>query len=321
MSTFKSFALALAVASAVLAPLPWALSDYWLSFLINILSYVVLATAWVLFSGPTRYISLATTAFFGIGAYLVAVFAKTLPLHAIFVLSGAVGIALALIVGLSTLRLSGIYFVIFTFGLAELIRELATWWEINQTKTLGRFVFVDFDSATLYEHLLGLAVLVFAVGFLLQRSRPGFALRVIGEDEVVARQVGINTATVKVLVFSLSALFMTLTGAMTAPRWSYINPSIVFNPLVSFQVVIMALLGGMQRLWGPLLGVLPIIVLSELLSVRFPYYYTIILGAVFLIIVYFLPQGIAGLLEAGWRRWKMVWPGRPQPHPASPEAT
>jgi branched-chain amino acid transport system permease protein len=290
------------VAVAALAGLPLWLSDYWLSYAINILSYVVLATAWALFSGPTRYVSLATTAFFGVGAYLVAVLVKVLPLYAIFALSGVLGGALAFAVGLSTLRLSGMYFVIFSFGLAELVRQLVTWWEINQTRTLGRYVFVDFDSVAIYRHLLALAVLVFVAGWLLQRSRIGLALRVIGEDETVARQVGIDTSAVKVLAFTLSALFMTLTGAVMAPRWSYINPGIVFNPLVSFQVVIMALLGGMHRLWGPLVGVIPIMVLSEALSVKFPHYYTIILGLVFLVIVYVVPHGVAGLIESGWRR-------------------
>jgi len=294
--------LGLVAAFAVLAYLPTLLTDYWVSLLINILFYWILTAAWALFSGPTRYVSLATSAFFGVGAYLVAWLVKSMALHAIFGLSAAVGMGLALIVGLSTLRISGMYFVIFTFGLSELIRELSVWWEINQTKTLGRYVFVDFSSHLLYWHLLALAALVVATGWLVQRSRLGFALRVIGDDEDVARQVGINVSAVKVAVFVLSAMFMTVTGAVMAPRYSYINPNIVFNPLVSFQVVIMALLGGMHRLWGPLLGVVPIILLSEVLSVRFPYYYTIILGLAFLAIVYFIPQGLAGLLERGWAK-------------------
>src|SRR5262249_13672950 len=144
----------------VLAVLPTMLSDYWVSLLINILFYWILTTAWALFSGPTRYVSLATSAFFGVGAYLVAWLVKGMALYAIFALAAAVGIGVALVVGLSTLRISGMYFVIFTFGLSELIRELAIWWEINQTKTLGRYVFVDFPSRLLYWHLLALAVLV-----------------------------------------------------------------------------------------------------------------------------------------------------------------
>jgi branched-chain amino acid transport system permease protein len=298
----------LAVAAAALAVLPLPLGDYWLSLLISILLYWVLTGAWALFSAPTRYVSLATSAFFGVGAYLVAWLAQVMPLPAIFAVAALAGLAVALIVGLSTLRISGMYFVIFSFGLSELIRELAVWWEINQTKTLGRFVFVDFSSRQIYWHLLGLAMLVAATGWLVRRSRLGFALRVIGDDEDVARQVGINVAAVKVAVFALSAVFMTVTGAVMAPRYSYITPNIVFNPMVSFQVVIMALLGGLHRLWGPLLGVVPVILLSELLAVRFPYYYTILLGVMFLAIVYFIPQGLAGLLERGLARFGLRKP-------------
>ena len=98
------------------------------------LSFTVLATAWALFSGPTHYISLATVAFFGIGAYTAAVFGEPVPWPLVlFIASAGAGLAVALVVGLSTLRLSGVYFVIFTFGLAELIRQLVTWYEVNVT--------------------------------------------------------------------------------------------------------------------------------------------------------------------------------------------
>ena len=103
-----------AAAVAGLALLPLALSDYGISLLISILSYWILTTAWALFSGPTRYVSLATSAFFGVGAYLVAWLVKGMPLQAIFALAAAAGLALALLVGLATLRVSGMYFVIFT---------------------------------------------------------------------------------------------------------------------------------------------------------------------------------------------------------------
>ena len=202
----------------------------------------------------------------------------------------AVGAVLALVVGVLTLRISGMFFVIFSFGLSEMIRELMVWWEINQTHTMGRYVYVPFDTTMIYEHLLGLAVLVFFVGWQLRRSRFGLALMVIGEDETVARQVGINVPFSKVTIFIVSAMFMTLTGALMAPRFGFINPNFAFNPLVSFQVVIMAILGGLQRL----------LVLSEELQTEFPFWYSVLLGLVFMVIVYFLPRGLTGLIEEGW---------------------
>jgi branched-chain amino acid transport system permease protein len=291
---------ALAVLVAVLAAMPWLLSDYGLALMINLVCYIVLTIAWALFSGTTRLVSLATSAFFGVGMYAVAMLIKVLPLYATFAVAIGVGAALALVVGVLTLRISGMFFVVFSFGLSEMIRELMVWWEINQTHTMGRYVFVAFDTTMIYEHLLALAVIVFLVGWQLRRSRLGLALLVIGEDETVARQVGINVPLAKVLIFIVSAMFMSLTGALMAPRFGFINPNLAFNPLVSFAIVIMAFLGGLQRLWGPVLGVVPLIVLSELLQTRFPFWYSILLGLVFMIIIYFLPRGVTGLLEDGW---------------------
>jgi branched-chain amino acid transport system permease protein len=287
---------------ALLACVPFVADGYRLSLAISLLNYTVLATAWALFSGPTRYVSLATVAFFGIGVYTVAVLGEVLPWPLVLLTALGIGGAVALIVGLSTLRLSGVYFVIFTFGLAELVRQLVTWFEVNITRTLGRYVFLDVTTDQIYWQLLGLTVLVFVAGVLIRRSRLGLALRVIGDDETVARHIGINTTTAKVALFVLSATFMTLCGAIMAPRWSYIDPAIAFNPVTSFQVLIMALLGGVHRLYGPLLGVVPLALLFEFLLANFPNHFSILIGIAFMLIVYAIPQGIVGLLEKLMKR-------------------
>ncbi len=293
--SLASLALALAALGA-LAFVPLLDGGFWLALAINIAQYAVLATAWALFSGPTRYISLATAAFFGIGAYTVAVLGEVLPWPVVLLTAGAIGVLVSLLVGFATLRLSGIYFVVFTFGLAELIRQLVTWFEVNVTRSIGRYVFVEITQAQIYWQLLGLFALLLVVGTWLGRSRFGFALRVIGEDETVARHVGIDTARAKVALFALSAMFVTLTGAVMAPRWTYIDPAIAFNMTTSFQVLIMALLGGVQSLLGPLLGVIPLVLLFEVLGANFPNHFSILLGAVFMLVVYAVPRGVVGLL-------------------------
>jgi branched-chain amino acid transport system permease protein len=305
MSRISLIAIAIsAIAFAALAAVPLVASGYQLALGISMLNYAVLATAWALFSGPTRLISLATSAFFGIGAYTVAVLADavTLPLALawpiILAAAAAIGIAVALVVGASTLRLSGAYFVIFSFGLSELIRQLVTWYEANIHRSVGRYVFLNVTQAAIYWQLLALAALALAAGWWLKRSRFGLALKVIGDDEGAARHCGIDTTRVKLAVFAVSAAFMTLTGAVMAPRWTYIDPAIAFNPLISFQVVIMALFGGPGRLAGPLLGVVPLVLLFELLTTNFPNHFSILLGLVFIAIVYVLPNGVAGLLAA-----------------------
>ena len=263
-----------AVVVMLVAAFPLVASGYHLALGISYLYFTVLATAWALFSGPTRYISLATAAFFGIGAYTVAVVGEFMPWPPVLAVAALVGFVIALVVGLSTLRLSGIYFVIFTFGLAELIRQLVTWYEVNIHGSVGRYIFIEIRARAIYWQLLALVLLVLAVGWLIGRSRLGLALRVIGEDETVARHAGIDTTLAKLTLFAVSAVFMTLTGAVMAPRWTYIDPTIAFKPMLSFQVVIMALLGGAGSLFGPLLGAVPLVLLFEVLSAHFPNYFT-----------------------------------------------
>jgi branched-chain amino acid transport system permease protein len=283
---------------AALAAVPLFASGYHLALGISLLYFTILATAWALFSGPTHYISLATAAFFGIGAYTTAVLPDLLPIPLILLIAAAVGALVALVVGLSTLRLSGIYFVIFSFGLSELIRQLVTWYEVNINRSVGRYIFAETTTEGIYWRLLALAVAVLGVSWLIRHSRLGLAVRVIGQDETVARHVGIDTTRAKLVLFAISAAFMTVTGAIMAPRWTYIDPAIAFNPMISFEVVIMALFGGAGALFGPLLGAVPLVLLFELLIGSFPNYFSILLGLVFVLIVYALPQGVFGLLEA-----------------------
>lgn len=281
----------------VLAFLPFFVNAYYLSLAMSLLQFTVLATTWGMFSGPTRYVSLATAAFFGVGAYTVAVLGEVLAWPLVLGIAAAIGGLMAAIVGLSTLRLSGVHFVIFTFGLAELVRQIVVWYEVNKTRVLGRYVFVDITQNDIYWQLLVLAIAVFAIGWIIARSRLGFALRIIGEDETVAQHCGINVTIAKVTLFTISATVMTLVGAIMSPRWTYIEPSIAFNATISFQVVIMALLGGAHRLWGPILGAVPLTLLFEFLSARFPSTSTLVMGVVFLLIVYALPSGVAGLWD------------------------
>jgi len=289
------------VAFAILACLPLLENGYLLSLGVGIAMYTVLATSWALFSGPTHYISLATAAFYGLGAYVVSAGIDVVPYAVLLGLAGLAGGVLAALVGLTTLRLSGVYFVIFTLGLAELIRQLVTWVQNNLTGSRGMYVLTDITEQVIYWELLVLAAIVYLIGWLIARSRLGFALRIIGNDEVVAAHVGINSAASKLALFVISGIFAGIVGAVMAPRFTYIEPSIVFTPELSFQVVIMALLGGVHRLWGPLVGVIPFTILWELISARFPGQTVLLLGIAFLLIVYLIPNGVVGRIEAAIR--------------------
>ena len=290
----------------VVALVPLISSGYLLSITTSILFYTALATSWMLFSGPTNYISLATAAFFGIGMYVVAWGIDLMSYPLLIVLAALAGAALAVVVGLATLRVSGVYFVIFSLGLAELVRQIMTWLQHVLGTLSGLYVLVDRTEDEYYWQLLALAAFIFLIGWWIGRSRLGFALRIIGNDEVVAVHSGINTARAKVVLFVISSTFAAVVGALAAPRWSYVEPTVAFSPFLSFQVVIMALLGGVHRLWGPLLGVIPFTLLWELISAKFPAQTTLLLGAAFLLIVYFIPNGIVGLLEDTLRQRRQL---------------
>lgn len=286
--------------------LPLADTGYYLSLGISIAMYTVLATSWALFSGPTHYISLATAAFFGLGMYVVGSGVNLLPFPVLVLLAALVGAVLAAVVGLATLRLSGVYFVIFTLGLAELVRQIVTWVQTTMGSSSGLYVLTGITEPMIYWQLLALAALVFVIGWWIGRSRLGFALRIIGNDEVVAAHSGINTARVKVALFIVSGTIAAVTGAILAPRWTFIEPTIAFSAMISFQVVIMALLGGAHRLWGPLLGVIPFTLLSDQISANFPNQTTLLFGVAFLLIVYAIPNGVVGLVEnlIQGRKWR-----------------
>lgn len=292
------------VVLAGLATVPLFVGPYPLGLMIGILGYAILATAWALFSGPTRYVSLATVAFFGIGAYTVGVLSDVMAYPLVLLTAAIIGLVVALIVGLATLRLAGVYFVVFTFGLTELVRQLVTYYEVNVTRTLGRYVFLPFGPEHIYWQLLVLGAATLVIAWWVRRAKIGLALRVIGDDPVVASHLGIGITRTKLTLFALSAVIMTLAGAIQAPRWTYIEPSIVFNPTTSFLVVIMALLGGPTRLFGPLLGAIPLFLLFEWLSANFPNHYSIILGLLFIAIVFVLPNGVLAAGEKLFSRMR-----------------
>jgi branched-chain amino acid transport system permease protein len=277
-------------------------STYTVLMATNILLYVILTMSWVLFSAPTGYISLATAAFFGVGIYTSAVLGGHLPLPLVILAAALASFVLAAVVGALTLRLKGVYFAFFTFGLVELIKHLLLWYEVNVTGLRGRFV-VSVDSVTIYYVMLGILVLLLVASYQLRRSRIGLALRSIGESEEAAAHTGINVSLVKTIVFAFSALFVGAAGAAMATRWGYVDPYIAFDYLYSFTAVAMAVFGGLGRFEGPILGAVAFAMLRETLITRFPYIYMLVMGGVLVVTILYLPQGLIQLIgKSPWRR-------------------
>jgi branched-chain amino acid transport system permease protein len=284
----------------LLAFLPLYGSAYTVILLTAIFMYIVLTVSWVIFSGPTGYISLAPAAFFGVGIYTSAVLGKAISLPIVIGIGALASFCLALLVGALTLRLRGIYFSMFTFGLVVLIQQLLLWWEVNKTHTRGRFVIVV-DNTTIYYVMLTIFVILLLTAYFIRRSKYGLALQSIGEDEEAAAHTGINVTVLKIITFAISAFFMGAAGAIMATRWTYIDPYIAFNPLFSFMPVLMAILGGMGQFYGPILGAAVFAYLEELLITRFPYYYMLIFGIILVVAILYLPGGLVGLIQK-WRK-------------------
>ncbi len=289
----------------LLAVLPRFVQPYSLISLITILMYVILTLSWALFSGPTRYISLATAAFFGVGVYTTAIGSQQFSLPILAMIGGLISFVLAFLIGLLTLRLKGIYFILFTFGVSALIRHALLWWETHVTLTVGRWV-IGPGTNTVYYYILGIFGLTLLTAYFIRQSRFGLALNSIGENEEAAAHIGINVTMLKTVTFAISAFFMGAAGAIMATRWTYIDPGIAFNPLISFLPVLMAIFGGTSRLIGPILGAAIFTILQELLITQYPYYYMLIFGITLIVVILFLPEGIVGLIDKGNWHFKRV---------------
>jgi branched-chain amino acid transport system permease protein len=290
----------LLVGLIILVTLPFFAPTYTAIFLSTIFMYIVLTSSWAMFSGPTGYLSLATAVFFGVGIYIAASLGKYMPLLVTVLIGGLASSCMALLIGGLTLRLKGVYFAIFTFGLLELIKNLLLWFEIKFTGTRGRFVVVV-DYNTVYFFMLAILVLTLLTAYLIRKSKFGLALQSIGEQEEAAEHIGVNVTLVKASAFSISAFFIGATGAIMATRWTYIDPYIAFDMNFSFTPVLMAIFGGIGQLFGPVLGAIILAYLEEILITKFPYYYMLLFGIILVVSVLYLPNGLVGLVQ----KWRM----------------
>ncbi len=290
----------------ILYQAPNTVDPYTLISRINILMYVTLALSWSIFSGPTHYVSLASAAFFGVGVYTTAMLGTEYPLDKAIAVGAGVSFMLALVIGILTLRLKGVYFILFTFGVSALIRHSLVWYEANKENTVGRYVFGGPKNDVIYRYVLGITVATFLLAFLVKHSRLGMALACIGEDENAAAHIGINVVLVKVFGFALTAIPMGALGVIMANRWFYIDPVIAFNPLISFLPVLMAIFGGTSRLMGPIVGAAIFTMLREHFITEYPYYYMLFMGSILIFVIMYLPGGLTGLVDFAIRRLNRI---------------
>jgi len=263
--------------------------------LTTVLIYVVLAVSWAMFSGTTGYMSLAPAAFFGLGIYTMALLQKELPFFLIIPIGGLVSFAFALLVGLVTLRLRGIYFAIFTFGLVVFMTEIIQFLETRLWGQHGQHI-TPIDNETLLYTMLGLVVVTVLATYFIRRSRYGLALLSIGGNEEAAEHMGINTTRTKVFIFAVSSMFMGAAGVIAAPGLIYVNANIAFSLFYSFMPILMAVFGGMGQLYGPVVGAVIFGYLEKTLRAQLYSYFMLGFGIILVAVILFLPNGIAGLV-------------------------
>lgn len=263
--------------------------------LTTVLIYVVLAVSWALFSGTTGYMSLAPAAFFGLGIYTMALLQKELPFFLIIPIGGLVAFAFAVLIGLVTLRLRGIYFAIFTFGLVVFMTEIIQFLETRLWGKHGQAI-IPIDNETLLYTFLGLVVVTVLVAYLISRSRYGLALLSIGGNEEAAEHMGINTTRTKVFIFAVSSMFMGAAGVIAAPTLIYVNATIAFSLFYSFMPILMAIFGGMGQVYGPVIGAVIFGYLEKTLRAQLFSYFMLAFGIILVAVILFLPNGIVGLV-------------------------
>jgi branched-chain amino acid transport system permease protein len=295
----------------LVAALPWlgVASDRYLMFLANVMLMVMtLALSWDVVA-RTGQLSLAHGAFFGLGAYTVGIAFRSahLPPLAGLLIAAVVGAAVAIALGLVTLRLRGIYFAIATLAFAEVLRTVALQLPDLTGGNVGISMPPLFDGDRVLSYYLAGAIFILALGLSIwvRRSRMQYAVTAIRANENVAAVVGVNVVRTKVTLFAASATLAALAGAFYMPFITHTDPADAFDTSRSVAALVFPIFGGLYTTIGPVVGTVLLRSLEEYLRVTPPWKdgYQVVYGLVIVIAVLFLPRGLVGLVSDRARRW------------------
>lgn len=291
---------AVALVALLLAPL--RLDGYWLNLLYTTVLYVGLAYGWNVISGYAGYFSFGQIAFFGVGAYVTGMLVADLQWYWMLaaLAGGVVACALALPLGYVMLRLRGPFFAMGMFGMAQMVRVVVT--AIPATGS-GAGLFLPPGSSLTGVYYWTLAVCVGAVALTawIDRSAFGLRLQALREDEQVAGTLGVDVTRAKITAFGLSALIPGLLGGGYALVLTYIEPDAAFSSRLDLQSIVMAILGGVGTVWGPLVGGVVMTQISEALWAKFPQIYLMLFGGLLVALLLALPRGIVPAVAARLR--------------------
>ncbi len=303
MTRPKAIAAGTALLVVLLCLAPFAASNYALRLATTTLMYVVLASSWNIIGGFLGYPCFASAAFFGLGAYGSAMLRAglSLPLPLAW-LGGALAAALfSLAAGPAILRLRGHYFAVASVVLAAVLREIVngatdfTGGGMGLTLAPARGLDVDGQAALYYFAMLGAACLTLGISAFILQSRLGMAMRCIQQNEDAAIVLGIDTLGTKIAGLGLSALTAGLAGAIYATWIGYIDPTDVFDDLLSIKPIVMAFIGGAGTVAGPAIGALIFLVLEEFVWRNVLNFHAGILGALIVLLLVFAPRGLRSI--------------------------
>lgn len=294
-------AAGLAVAGAVLAGalvLPAALNTYYIRVITGIFMFGILASAWNLIGGYTGYPDFGGAAFIGIGAYTTGIlmvrahapFVAALPAGCVLAAAAAVGM------GALLLRLRGHYFAIATLGFMLVLRQLTANLEITGGGS-GMNLPPAGDFKVFYYWMLGGLVLAVFAGFALPRTRPGYAIAAIRENQDAAQVLGIEPLPYKILAYAANAFLFAAAGGVYAYWLTFIDPVTVFNIDFTVQAVVMALFGGPGTVVGPVAGAVILKTLDAALTNVSLFLHNVFFGALVCALVIFAPRGLAELFQ------------------------
>jgi branched-chain amino acid transport system permease protein len=300
------------VVLALLIVAPLVLPEFWRRFVTEILIWGLLAMSSDLLIGYTGMVSFGHSAFFGLGMYGAAaalISIKPPSLWLAIPCGLAAAAAVAGFVAYFSTRLRDIYFAITTLIFSQIFYVIIfTWTEVTGGEnglTFSRpplaipgLFSVPFNSETLHWFVLGVVSLSYLVLRRITRSPFGMVLQSIRENEARTRAVGYPIERYKIVAVMLSGLFAGLAGVLYAIQNRFAAPDFVFF-VVSGEVVIFNVIGGIGTLVGPILGAAFFLLLREGLSRFFTEYYLIPVGIIFIAIVIFMPRGLLGFA----RRW------------------
>lgn len=303
--------VALAAVLAAVAMFPFVRTGYVIRLMTTIFLYIALAQAWNTLSGFSGYVSLGITGFVGLGAYTTGIFMTkcAMPFFPALAACVLVTALVALVVSFPILRLRSGYFSVSTLAVSFIMREVVNNWTDLTGGGMGMglpFIPWEINEINLFFYfvMFGIAVVATLTNFQISRSRLGYGLWAIKEDEEAAGVLGVNATVYKMIAFVISSAMAGLIGGAYAYWLTFIDPATVFDSSLSILVIVMAMIGGPGTYMGPVLGGVVVSIISEYLWNNYLSWHTGFLGVVLILTVVFVPKGITEVInnaKQGWR--------------------